>query len=123
MIKDKFKVNIDKSEFMKACSSLPTPPLTLSSQVEYCLCIGDLIIVDCILFFFSFFFWFVLLCLYVCLVFFLGGGEGRGVVERLGCSHRVFSSNPCRWWGLASTQIGSTNVITKKMPVFVLLGF
>ena len=26
MIKDKFKVNIDKSEFMKACSSLPTPP-------------------------------------------------------------------------------------------------
>ena len=75
MIKDKFKVNIDKSEFMKACSSLPTPPLTLSSQVEYCLCIGDLIIVDCILFF-----WFVLLCLYVCLVFFLRGrgGEGRG---------------------------------------------
>ena len=53
------------------------PPLTLSSQVEYCLCIGDLIIVDCILFFF----WFVLLCLYVCLVFFEGegrGGEGRG---------------------------------------------
>ena len=50
-----------------------SPPLTLSSQVEYCLGIGDLIIVDCILFF-----WFVLLCLYVCLVFFLGGGEGRG---------------------------------------------
>ena len=58
--------------------SHPFPlPLTLSSQVEYCLCIGDLIIVDCILFFF----WFVLLCLYVCLVFFEGegrGGEGRG---------------------------------------------
>ena len=83
MIKDKFKVNIDKSEFMKACSSLPTPPpppLTLSSQVEYCLCIGDLIIVDYILFFF----WFVLLCLYVCLVFFEGEGRGgeRGVVVR-----------------------------------------
>ena len=77
MIKDKFKVNIDKSEFMKACSSLPTPPLTLSSQVEYCLCIGDLIIVDCILFF-----WFVLLCLYVCLVFFEGEGRGVGVVLR-----------------------------------------
>ena len=73
MIKDKFKVNIDKSEFMKACSSLPTPPppLTLSSQVEYCLCIGDLIIVDCILFFLSFFFWFVLLCLYVCFALFV----------------------------------------------------
>ena len=75
MIKDKFKVNIDKSEFMKACSSLPTPPLTLSSQVEYCLCIGDLIIVDCILFFL------VCFALFVCLFgfFFLGGG---GVVVR-----------------------------------------
>ena len=52
------------------------PPLTLSSQVEYCLCIGDFIIVDYILFLF---FCFVLLCLYVCLVFFLRGrgGEGR----------------------------------------------
>lgn len=63
---------------MKACSSLPTPPLTLSSQVEYCLCIGDFIIVDCILYLF---FCFVLLCLYVCLVFFEGEGregEGRG---------------------------------------------
>ena len=73
MIKDKFKVNIDKSEFMKACSSLPPPPLTLSSQVEYCLCIGDLIIVDCILFFFFGLFCFV--CMFVW--FFLGGG-GRG---------------------------------------------
>lgn len=74
MIKDKFKVNIDKSEFMKACSSLPTPPpppLTLSSQVEYCLCIGDLIIVDCILFFSSFF----LVC-FALFGFFLGGGGG-----------------------------------------------
>ena len=70
MIKDKFKVNIDKSEFMKACSSLPTPPLTLSSQVEYCLCIGDLIIVDCILFFFFFF------GLFCFVWFFLGGGGG-----------------------------------------------
>ena len=93
MIKDKFKVNIDKSEFMKACSSLPTPPpfpLTLSSQVEYCLCIGDFIIVDYILFLFCF-------ALFVCLFgFFLrgrggegrggegGSGEGRGVVGRGG---------------------------------------
>lgn len=74
MIKDKFKVNIDKSEFMKACSSLPTPPLTLSSQVEYCLCIGDLIIVDCILFF-SFFL--VCFALSVCLFGFFFEGEGR----------------------------------------------
>ena len=77
MIKDKFKVNIDKSEFMKACSSLPTPPLTLSSQVEYCLCIGDLIIVDCILFFF-FFFFLVCFALFVCLFgFFLRGRGGE----------------------------------------------
>ena len=86
MIKDKFKVNIDKSEFMKACSSLPTPPpppLTLSSQVEYCLCIGDLIIVDCILFFFSFF----LVC-FALFGFFLGGGGGRVVVR----TTRLFTS-------------------------------
>ena len=81
MIKDKFKVNIDKSEFMKACSSLPTPPLTLSSQVEYCLCIGDLIIVDCILFFFFFFGLFCFVCMFVWF-FFEGEGRGVGVVVR-----------------------------------------
>ena len=54
--------------------SHPSPlPLTLSSQVEYCLCIGDFIIVDYILFLFCF-------ALFVCLVgfFFWGGGEGGG---------------------------------------------
>ena len=56
---------------MKACSSLPTPPLTLSSQVEYCLCIGDFIIVDYILFLFCF-------ALFVCLFGFFFEGEGRG---------------------------------------------
>ena len=53
------------------------PPLTLSSQVEYCLCIGDLIIVDCILFFFLFFL--VCFALFVCLFgFFFRGRRGSG---------------------------------------------
>ena len=60
---------------MKACSSLPTPPLTLSSQVEYCLCIGDFIIVDCILYLFFLFCFALFVCLFG---FFWGGGEGRG---------------------------------------------
>lgn len=48
------------------------PPLTLSSQVEYCLCIGDFIIIDYILFLFCF-------ALFVCLFgFFLRGRGGEG---------------------------------------------
>lgn len=50
------------------------PPLTLSSQVEYCLCIGDLIIVDCILFFGLFCF----VCMFVWFFLRGRGGEGRG---------------------------------------------
>ena len=53
--------------------SHPFPlPLTLSSQVEYCLCIGDFIIIDYILFLFCF-------ALFVCLFgFFLRGRGGEG---------------------------------------------
>ena len=63
--------------------SHPSPiPLTLYSQVEYCLGIGDLIIVDCI------FFFFFLVCFALFGFFLRGrggegrGGEGRGVVVR-----------------------------------------
>ena len=54
--------------------------------------------------------------MFVCLFGFFFEGEGRGGEGRGGSGKNDWVVR--RWWGLASTQIGSTNVITKKTPFF-----